>query len=381
MGIWDKVKPHLGAQFLDVIEWTSDDPDIVAWRFPIFNKAIQDGAQLVVREGQTAIFVQEGKLSEVFGPGTYELSTNTQAIMSFFESIAYQLNYPYKGDVIFVKTTEFPGQRWGTKSPLRYAAPGFNPVTGLSVRAYGHYDFRVTQAGAFLRALVGTAGEYGADSINEALRAKLVSSFRDMLNEEKPALVELDGMYDELGQAMLEKHAPRFEERFGVRVVDFVVEAVTVPESVEQMHQEDMGLAGISDVNKLTQYEAAKALRASAENTGGGGNQMMDAGIGLAMGQMVAGQMANSQQAPATATPPPAPSEKTLHYNGVGGAGQYTAGQIAELVKQNPTGAHNVWDAGWPEWKSWSDVPAVAGLVPPPPPAATPPPPPPIDSE
>ena len=99
MGIFDKIKGQIGAQFLDVIEWTSDDASLIAWRFPIFDKAIQDGGQLVVREGQVAIFVQEGVLSDVFGPGTYELSTNSPAISGFFDSIAYQFNNP-KGDVL-----------------------------------------------------------------------------------------------------------------------------------------------------------------------------------------------------------------------------------------------------------------------------------------
>ena len=107
MGIFDKLKGHVGAQFLDVIEWTTDDQDVVAWKFPIFNQVIQDGGQLVVREGQAAVFVQEGKLSDVFAPGTYELSTNTPAITSFFDSIAYQFNYPYKGDVYFFSTKRF----------------------------------------------------------------------------------------------------------------------------------------------------------------------------------------------------------------------------------------------------------------------------------
>ena len=111
MSIWSKltstVKNHAEAQFLDVIEWLDDSRDTLLYRYPIFNHAIQDGGKLVVRPGQAAVFVSEGNLYEVFAPGTYELSTRTTAIWSFFESIQYQFNYPYKGDILYVNTRRF----------------------------------------------------------------------------------------------------------------------------------------------------------------------------------------------------------------------------------------------------------------------------------
>ena len=218
MGIFDKLKGHLGAQFLDVIEWTSDDQDIVAWKFPIFNQAIQDGGQLVVREGQAAVFVQEGKLSEVFSPGTYELSTNTPAITSFFDSIAYQFNYPYKGDVYFFSTKRFANQGWGTQNPIIYNAEGFG---GLELRAYGHYDFKVTDPAAFLREVVSTESEVNSEAVTGKLRSKLVSAFADMLNESQLALEKVMGQFDELGTAMLEKQGTAFETSFGLTLTDF----------------------------------------------------------------------------------------------------------------------------------------------------------------
>ena len=102
MAIWDKLKAHAKAQFLDVIQWMEDDRSTLVYRYPVYNQAIQDGGKLVVREGQAAVFVNEGQLSDVFGPGTYEISSRTKPILSFFESIAYSLNYPYKGDIFFV---------------------------------------------------------------------------------------------------------------------------------------------------------------------------------------------------------------------------------------------------------------------------------------
>ena len=382
MGIFDKLKGHLGAQFLDIIEWTTDDQDLVAWKFPIFNQAIQDGGQLVVREGQAAVFVQEGKLSEVFAPGTYELSTNTPAITSFFDSIAYQFNYPYKGDVYFFSTKRFANQGWGTQNPIIYNAEGFG---GLELRAYGHYDFKVTDPAVFLREVISTEAQVNADAVTGKLRSKLVSAFADMLNESQLALEKVMGQFDELGSAMLEKQGSALEGAFGLTLTDFVVQSVSLPDEVQEFYrkQQQMKMVG---AHNFTQFQAANAIESAADGgTGGGNNAMMDAGMGLAMGQMMAGQMAAGSQtppAPPPVTPSATPSAVQFHYNGVGGSGQYSPAQIAQLILANRDGAHNVWAAGWPEWKSWTDVPEVAGLVPPPAPAAaTPPPPPPIDGD
>jgi len=382
MGIFDKIKGQLGAQFLDVIEWTSDDASLIAWRFPIFDKAIQDGGQLVVREGQVAIFVQEGVLSDVFGPGTYELSTNSPAISGFFDSIAYQFNNPYKGDVYFFSTKKFAENGWGTKNPIMYEADGFG---ALELRAFGHFDFKLTDPTIFLREVVSTEAEVSIAQLVGKLRSKMASAFGDMLNESKLPFAQVSGQFDELGEAMMTAKSEAFAADFGLTLTDFVVESVSLPEEVLKSFREAQSMKMVGAGN-YTEFQAAKAIRGSSDGGGGGANTMMEAGVGMAMGQMLAGQMAGGAQtpppAPAAATPPPAPSEATFHYNGVAGSGQFTAAHIAGLVAGNRSGAHNVWASGWPEWKSWSDVPEVAGLVPPPPPGADePPPPPPITGE
>jgi membrane protease subunit (stomatin/prohibitin family) len=381
MGIFDKLKGQIGAQFLDVIEWTSDDADLIAWRFPIFDKAIQDGGQLVVREGQVAIFVQEGVLSDVFGPGTYELSTNSPAISSFFDSIAYQFNNPYKGDVYFFSTKKFAENGWGTKNPIMYEAEGFG---ALELRAFGHFDFKLTEPTVFLREVVSTEAEVSIDQLVGKLRSKMASAFGDMLNESKLPFAKVSGQFDELGEAMMAAKADAFTEGFGLTLTDFVVESVSLPEEVLKSFREAQSMKMVGAGN-YTEFQAAKAIRGSSDGSGGGANTMMEAGVGMAMGQMLAGQMAGGAQTPPTPaadTPPPAPSQATFHYNGVAGSGQFTAEHIAGLVAANRSGAHNVWASGWPEWKAWADVPEVAGLVPPPPPGADePPPPPPLTGE
>ena len=383
MGIMDTLKGHAKAQFLDVIQWMEDDRSTLVYRFPVFNQAIQDGGKLVVREGQAAIFVNEGKLSEVFGPGTYELSTRTKAIWSFFESIKYQLEYPYKGDIFFVSTRRFTEMRWGTPNPVMMRDAELGPVR---VRAFGIYSFRIGDPATFLRELVGNQGLVATDAVQGQLKRKLVSAFADTVGEAKIPVLELAAQYMDLGDAMRERMNPWFEENYGIQLTDFVVENISLPPEVEKMLDKRTSMGLIGNMGAYTQFQAANAIEQAAGQPGGGNNPMLNAGVGLAMGNVMGQQMMNAQQGggqayqgnqpmPATPPPPPSAGPTKLHYNGAGGQGQYTAAEIAAMVAADRTGAHHVWAPGWSDWKPWNLVSEVASQVPPdmpPPPGAAP---------
>ena len=377
MGIWDSLKGHAKAQFLDVIEWLDDSKDTLVYRFPIFNQAIQDGGRLVVREGQNAVFISEGKLSEVFGPGTYELSTRTKAIWSFFESIKYALNYPYKGDIYFVSTRQFTDQKWGTPNPIMMRDAHLGMVR---VRAFGSYAFRVSDPATFLREIVGTNGLFTTEEINGHVKRKLVSAFADTLGEAKIPVLDLAAQYMDIGDALRGRMTGWFEQNFGIALTDFVVENVSLPPEVEKMLDKRTSMGILGDMGAYTQFQAANAIESAASQPGGA-NPMLNAGMGLAMGGVMGQQMMGAQgsapynpQAGLPGTPPPPPSGPAkLHYNGPAGSGEYTPAEIAGFVAANRAGAHNVWAAGWPGWKPWREVAEVAALVPPdmpPPPAA-----------
>lgn len=378
MGLWDTLKTHAGAQFLDVIQWLDDSQDTIVYRFPIMNQAIQDGGKLVVREGQAAVFLNEGQLSQVFTAGTYELSTRTKAIWSFFESIKYQLNYPYKGDVYFVNTKQYTGQKWGTPNPIMMRDAQLGPVR---IRAFGSYAFRVTDAAAFLRELVGTKGLVQTEEINKAIKNKLQSAFADTVGEAKIPVLDLAAQYMDIGDALRGRMSPWFEQNFGITITDFVVENISLPPEVEKMLDKRTSMGLIGDMGAYTQFQAANAIESAASRPGAG-NPMMDAGLGLAMGGAMGQQLARSQGAGPynpnhgmpSAPPPPPAAEPSFHYHGPNGQGTYTAREIAAFVAANRAGAHNVWSAGWPAWKPWREVSEIAGLVPPempPPPGAS----------
>ncbi|MFH1463679.1 MAG: SPFH domain-containing protein [Pseudomonadota bacterium] len=382
MGLWDTIKPHVGAQFLDVIQWLDDSRDTLVYRFPIFNQAIQDGGRLVVREGQAAIFVAEGRFSECFGPGTYELSTRTKAIWSFFESIKYGLNYPYKGDIYFVNTRQFPEQKWGTPQPIAVRDPEFGSI---QIRAFGTYQYRITDPPKFLREVVGTDGLFTTDEINGQLKRKVLSVFASLLRDAKIPFDMLVGAGLELAEALKEKITPIFQESYGLAVTDFTVDGVTLPEKVQEYYEKRQGMGILGDLNAYTRLQQADAIGDAARNPGIGGAGV-GMGVGWAMGQQMGQAMGNPQGGGmfnphqglqgGGAPPPPPPGIAKLHYHGDAGQGEYTAQEIAQLVAKNRTGTHHVWAQGWPGWKPAMEVPEIARAIPP-----APPPPPPASSQ
>jgi membrane protease subunit (stomatin/prohibitin family) len=387
MGFWNTIKGHAKAQFLDVIEWLDSSSNTLVYRFPVFNQAIQDGGKLVVREGQAAVFINEGQLSDVFGPGTYTLGTNTEAVWSFFQSIKYQLNYPYKGDIYYCSTRQNTNNKWGTANPFMMRDPEIGPVR---LRAFGIYSYRITDPAQFLREVVGTDGLFTTDEINGQLKRKLVSAFTDAVASLKMPVLDLATQYMDLGESLANQMSPWFEEHYGITLTDFTIENISLPPNVEEMldKRSQMGLVG--NMNTYTQFQAANAIEAAATQPGGGGlgGAMMGAGVGLGLGNVVAGQMANMGQQqhappPQQHAPPPAPGTAPpaiFHYSGPSGQHQLPAADIAAQVAGTPDGKHHVWQPGWASWKPWNEVPEIAGLVPPPPPpggSGGPPPPPP----
>ncbi|MFZ5480851.1 MAG: SPFH domain-containing protein [Myxococcota bacterium] len=371
MGLWDTLAQHAKAQLIDVIQWLDDTRNTLVWRFPIFNQAIQDGGKLVVREGQAAVFVAEGRLSDVFGPGTYELSTRTPAIGGFFQSIKYGLNYPYKGDVYFVSTRQFTDQKWGTANPLMLRDKDLGVVR---IRAFGVFAYRVTDPAVFIKEIVGTSGLYTTDEINGQLKRKLVSALADTIGEAKIPALDLVAQYMDLGDALRQRLNGWFTENYGITLTDFVVENISVPPEVEAMMDKRSSMALAGDMGTYTAFQAANAMEAAASRPGGGG-AMLEAGLGLAMGQAMGQQLGRAQNAPPAgpgiAPPPPPPGEPRYHYAGPGAPqGEYSGREIATFVARDPNATHNVWAPGWAHWKSAREVPGLAPPAPPPLPGA-----------
>ena len=389
MSIWKTLKSHAKAQLLDVIQWMEDDRETVVFRYPVFNQAIQDGGKLVVRPGQAAVFVNEGQSSDAFGPGTYELNSRTKALWSFFESIKYQLNYPYKGDIFFVSSREFAGNKWGTPQPIVTMDPNFGSV---EYRAHGTYTFKITDPRLFLETMVGNFGLFETQEVQKRLRNELITEFEHAMAQVGDIdLHKLTNHSKAVGEAVCAEMDKTFQQKLGIGITEFSIRANIPPEIREHMRELDRervqmnrlgsGLRQNADVfQAMQQHRVVGAMQTAAANEGQGSGMMqagMGLGVGAGMGNMMGGMMGGMaqpgmQQQAAGAPPPPPPVATTYHYAGPTGQQQGSAQDIANIVVANRAGNHQVWASGFPAWKSWKDVPEIVGLVPP---AAPPPPP------
>ena len=391
MSFWNTLKSHAKAQFLDVIEWMEDDRETVVFRYPVFNQAIQDGGKLVVRPGQSAVFVNEGQASEAFGPGTYELNSRTKAIWSFFESIKYQLNYPYKGDIFFVSAREFSGNKWGTPQPISVMDDNFGSV---EIRAHGVYTFKIVDPVRFLETMVGNFGLFETHEVQKRVRDDLLMAFQEAFGQLGDIDVhKLHSSASSVAEAARQHMDRQFQEKLGISLTQFTL-FPNIPQEIRdymreldkervQMNRLGSGIRKNADVfQAMQQHRMVGAMQTAAANEGQGSGMMqagMGLGVGAGMGNMMGGMMGGMMQpgmAPGAGGPPPPPVATTFHYHGPTGQLQGSAQDIANLVVGNRTANHQVWANGFPGWKPWTDVPEIANLVPPeappPPPMAAP---------
>ena len=382
MSLFGSLFGHAKAQFLDVIEWLEDDQQTIVYKYPAFNQAIQDSSKLVVRTGQSAIFQAEGQISGSFGPGTYELNSRTKAIWSFFESIKYGLNYPYKGDVFFISTRRFTDQKWGTPNKILLRDPDFRMV---QISANGSFSYKIADTVKFLGEMVGNVGVFETKEIHSELRRRLVESFSSTLGQSKIPVLDLAAQYSSIGSVLLEKMKGVFLQDYGIEILDFTIGGIVLPPEVQEKINKVSAVNALGpDMAAFGQMTAIDAMEnLSQSGGGGGGNPMLNAGMGLgmggAMGNMFGNMMGGVMQQPQHQQPPPM-TTPVFHYNGAAGQGQFSAPDIAQKIQANRNAPHNIWAAGWPSWKPWNQVPEIANLVPPqaaPPPIAghgTPPP-------
>ncbi len=373
MGIWDKVR----GQFIDVIEWVDASRDALVWKFPRYDNEIKNGAQLIVRESQAAVFLHEGQLGDVFLPGRHELTTKNIPILTTLSSWKYAFDAPFKCDVYFVNTRQFVDLKWGTKNPIMLRDPEFGPIR---LRAFGTYCFQCEDPGSFIKGIAGTNPDFSADDIADQLRNILVSRFTDALGECKIAALDLASNYNELGDTLGQAIQPEFNS-YGLKLTKFLVENISLPPEVEKALDERARMGILGNLNQYTQMKTADAIGDMAQNPGTGGGMMGMIG-GLGMGGVVSGAMqagmnqghtGSSSQTPQSggAMPPPLPNA-VQWFAGIDGTqvGPLSPAELGNMVKSGKlTRTTLVWKEGFSGWTEAGQVPDLSGLfgsVPPP---------------
>ncbi|MCS7459178.1 SPFH domain-containing protein [Paenibacillus doosanensis] len=289
----------LRGQFIEVIEWI-EDTDSIVYRFPVYDNAIKMGAQLTVREGQAAIFVNEGQIADVFGPGKYELSTHNMPLLTALKSWKYAFNSPFKADVYFVNTTNITDQKWGTTNPVMMRDKEFGVVR---VRGFGNYSFKVKEPAVFMREIFGSHEDFNPGQIAGFFKTMIVSGVSDLLAESGIPVIDLATHYDELSSQAGAKLQPNFAA-VGLSLTGFVIENISLPEEVEKMidRRSSMNIAG--NLDQYMKYQTAESIREAASNPGGGlAGAGAGLGAGMAMGQMINQMMSGAGQQPPAAEP------------------------------------------------------------------------------
>ncbi|MEO5614196.1 MAG: SPFH domain-containing protein, partial [Cypionkella sp.] len=332
----------LKGEFIDVITWLDDTRDTMVWRFERQGNAIKYGAKLTVREGQAAVFVHEGQLADVFGPGMYMLETNNMPIMTTLQNWDHGFDSPFKSEVYFINTTRFNDQKWGTKNPIMCRDPEFGPVR---LRAFGTYSMRVADPAVFLREIVGTDGEFTADEISLQIRNVIVQEASQVLAKSGIPVLDMAANTADLGKLIATAIEPKIKE-YGISIPEFYIENISLPEEVEKVldKRTSMGVAG--DLNKYMQFNAAEGM--AQPNSGVGA--MVGAGMAAGMGMNMASGAGPWGAAPAAAAPPPPPpSAGRVWHVAENGAtkGPFSEADLASMAASGGLSrASQVWTAG-----------------------------------
>jgi membrane protease subunit (stomatin/prohibitin family) len=366
MSLWSK----LSGELVDIVEHPDAPADSLVSRFPRYENEIKFGAKLIVREGQGAIFVNEGKLADVFLPGTYTLETQNLPVLSTLQGWKYGFHSPFKAEVYFFSTKPLLNQQWGTQQAITLEIAGY----GLGeIRAFGQAAYHIVDPATFFRQMVGTTGVLTDADLLNYLRGVIMSQFTQVLTTSHPSVEQLSGNLDVLDATIQDAINSKLEP-LGFELVQFLIESLSLPPKLRDEIFEYSRLNKI-DIGKLTQLQAAKSITQLAEASGNGGlgAQGMQLGVGLAMGQQITRSMNASFEGTSMTVPPVgAPIATGLYYVALDGKaeGPLSSQKIAELVASGTVIASTlVWHPGMTGWSAAGNEPGLQILFPQQPPS------------
>jgi membrane protease subunit (stomatin/prohibitin family) len=307
MGLMDFIK----KQFIDILEWTESGDGTLAWRYPMAGNEIQYGGSLTVRESQMAVFVNEGRVADVFGPGMYKLTTQTLPVLTYLKNWDKLFQSPFKSDLYFFSTRQQVDQRWGTSQPVTIRDKDFGAVR---LRAFGNYAYRIADPRLFHTEISGTRDRYTVEDLDGQLRGMLLQHISDAVAASGIPFLDLAANQIEFANQLKEATAPSFEA-IGLKLESVQLQNVSLPEELQKILDQKIGMGMIgNNMGQFMQYQTAQAIPQMAQGVGQGGGgglagDAMGLGAGMAMGQMLANQIGQglnagaAQGAPAAAAP------------------------------------------------------------------------------
>jgi len=273
------------------IEWVDTSSNLIVYKFPVTKDQINKGSALTVRESQVAIFVDKGRLADVFLPGYYKLTTDNIPVLTKLMSWKYGFETPFKSDIYFVNTKQFTNQKWGTANPILIRDKDYGAV---HVRAFGNYSFKVDDAYVFMQNLSGTNVQFVSDEIVDYLRSFVVSGITDVIGECQIPILDMAGNLQEMSKIVQEKVADDFKA-IGLKLTKFVFESFSLPDEVAKAFDKNASMGVLrKNLDVYTQVETLDAMKEAAKNPGSAGGTMgagMGLGMGMGMGNMFAQNM------------------------------------------------------------------------------------------
>jgi membrane protease subunit (stomatin/prohibitin family) len=374
VGFFDNLRKEAGSQWIEIIQWLDDSPDTLVYRFPVYNQEIKMGAQLVVRENQAALFINEGQAADLFTPGTYTLSTQNIPIMTTLRGWKYGFQSPFKAEVYFFNTRLFTDLKWGTANPVMMRDKDFGMIR---IRAFGSYATKISEPKSFFKNIVGTQSLTTTADILGQLRSTILSRFTDALGEAGIPALDLASKYDELAQVAVSKIGAEFTS-YGLDLAKFFIENISLPEEVEAAIDQRSKLGVLGDkMSQYAQMQAAEAIPIAAANQGGLAGAGAGIGAGLAIGNMMGQSFGAGGGGAATAPPPPPAAGGAARWSlAIDGKtyGPYTDDALRAMVQRGeiaPT--TQAWRPGAAAWAALSDFTELGLSVMPPPPPPPPP--------
>lgn len=300
------------GQLIEIIEWTDDSRDTLSYRWPDNDAEIKNGAQLIVRESQTVQFVYLGQFGDTFGPGKHTLTTDNIPILTTLKGWKYGFQSPFKADVYYVNTRLFTGNKWGTTNPVMMRDNDFGIVRA---RAFGTYDFRITDPKLFLKEVAGSDQHFRLDEFADTMRSRIISLFSEALAQAKIPVLDVAARYSEVGAALLPLINPVTTSKYGLELTSFILENVSLPPEVEGAIDKRSSMAAVGNLNDYVKFQMAQGM-ATGQGGGGAGGFAAEMAVGMAMAQQMMLQTGGplgpqSTPAAAPATPPPLPAEGT----------------------------------------------------------------------
>jgi membrane protease subunit (stomatin/prohibitin family) len=271
-------------QFIDILQWNEDVDGVLAWRYPMQDFEIQYGGSLTVRESQVAVFVNEGKIADVFGPGLYKLTTQTLPVLTYLKNWDKLFESPFKSDVYFFSTRLQTGRKWGTPQAITIRDADFGMVR---LRAFGMYSYGIADARKFFTEISGTRAMYTRDEVEEQLRGILLSTMATSLGASGKPFLDLAANQTLMAEQVKGPIQAAFE-RYGLALDVFNFTSINLPEELQAALDRRIAIGMSGDLDKFTQYQVASAIPLAAQNEGG----MAGIGASLAAGAVLGQTMA-----------------------------------------------------------------------------------------